>query len=341
LKFEAIEVIPPSQAGEIRRKEKDKVISSRCVWTKMDSEDGKLEMECRIVWRGFQEQFDEHLRRDSPTCSQLLVNLICSIAASRGMKLTAADVRGAFLQGLKIERELYSELPSNLGKAVTQNIEPGSLLKLKKSIYGVNDAARQWYQSFRAIPMQLGWEPLTFENAGFIFRDKVPRAIMALHVDDVLLAMDAETFPEECEKLEADLRSSVEWGSWQACVDERVKFCGRSCRQLADHIIEIDVDDYVNFMSPYRVSREKLKPRDPALSPDELRAFRGILGQLQWNARIAGYDLQFAVSQLASQLKGPTIGDLAEAAKLGRVIQQEHKGRKMVFRPGLNSKLVR
>ena len=105
LKFEAIEVIPPSQAGEIRRKEKDKVISSRCVWTKMDSEDGKLEMECRIVGRGFQEQFDEHLRRDSPTCSQLLVNLICSIAASRGMKLTAADVRGAFLQGLKIERE--------------------------------------------------------------------------------------------------------------------------------------------------------------------------------------------------------------------------------------------
>lgn len=65
----------------------------------------------------------------------------------------------------------------------------------------MNDAAGQWYQSFRAIPMQLGWEPLTFENAGFIFRDKVPRAIMALHVDDVLLAMDAETFPEECEKL--------------------------------------------------------------------------------------------------------------------------------------------
>ena len=104
-KFEAIEVISPSQASEIRRKEKDKVISSRCVWTKKDSPDGKLEMKCRIVGRGFQEQFDENLRRDSPTCSQLLVNLICSIASSRGMKLTAADVRGAFLQGLKIEHD--------------------------------------------------------------------------------------------------------------------------------------------------------------------------------------------------------------------------------------------
>ena len=86
------------------------------------------------------------------------------------MKLTAADVRGAFLQGLKIDRELYFELPSNTGKAMIKGMEPGSLLKLKKSIYGVNDASRQWCQSFRAILIQLGWEPLTFENAGFIFR---------------------------------------------------------------------------------------------------------------------------------------------------------------------------
>ena len=127
-KFEAIEVIPPAQANEIRKNEKDKVISSRCVWTRKETADGKLEVKCRIVGRGFQEQYDENLRRDSPTCSQLLVNLICSIAASRGMRLTAADVRGAFLQGLKIERELYFELPSNTGKAMINGIEPGSLL---------------------------------------------------------------------------------------------------------------------------------------------------------------------------------------------------------------------
>jgi hypothetical protein len=156
-KFEAIEVIPPAQANEIRKNEKDKVISSCCVWTRKETGDGKLEVKCRIVGRGFQEQLDENVRRDSPTCSQLLVSLICSIAASRGMKMTAPDVRGPFLQGLKIDRKLYSELPSNTGKAMINGIEPGSLLRLKKSIYGVNDAARQWYQSFRAILIRLGW----------------------------------------------------------------------------------------------------------------------------------------------------------------------------------------
>lgn len=33
---------------------------------------------------------------------------------------------------------------------------------------------------------------------------------MALHVDEVLLAMDYGRFPAECEKLEKDLKSSVE-----------------------------------------------------------------------------------------------------------------------------------
>ena len=182
---------------------------------------------------------------------------------------------------------------------------------------------------------------MTFENAGFIFRDKTSQeiiAVMALHVDDVLLAMDHGQFPAECQKLEDDLKSSVEWGSWQACLDGRVKFCGKSYKQFSDFTVEVDVDDYINNMTPYKLSREKLKQRNRALTAEELRAFRGILGQLQWYARIAGYDLQFAVSQLASQLKGPTIGDLAEAAKISRTIQQEHQGRKMVFRPGINFK---
>ena len=51
-------------------------------------------------------------------CAQICwCRVICSLAASRFMKLTAADVRGAFLQGLKIDRELYFEPPKNLGKA--------------------------------------------------------------------------------------------------------------------------------------------------------------------------------------------------------------------------------
>ena len=95
------------------------------------------------------------------------------------------------------------------------------------------------------------------------------------------------------------------------------------------------------YMTPCRLSREKLRQRNRALTADEFRAFCGILGQPQWCARIAGYDLQFAIRQLAGPLKGPTIGDLAEAAKLSRTIQQEHQGRKMIFVLVLTSRMVK
>ena len=57
----------------------EKVISPRGVWTKKDDEKRdehekeELVLKCRVVGRGFQEEFDENLRRDSPTCSTLLV----------------------------------------------------------------------------------------------------------------------------------------------------------------------------------------------------------------------------------------------------------------------------
>ena len=114
-RFDAIEIISPEQSQQIKKDSPEKVISSRGVWTKKDdekreeNEKEELVLKCRVVGRGFQEEYDESLRRDSPTCSNLLVQIICSLASSRFMKLTAADVRGAFLQGLKIDRELYKE----------------------------------------------------------------------------------------------------------------------------------------------------------------------------------------------------------------------------------------
>ena len=71
---------------------------------------------------------------------------------------------------------------------------------------------------------------------------------MALHMDNVLLAMDYGQFPDECKKLEEDLKSSVEWGVWQACMDGRVKFCGRSYKQLPDFTVEVDDDDCINYI---------------------------------------------------------------------------------------------
>ena len=272
------------------------------------------------------KEYDESLRRDSPTCSNLLVQII---------------VRGAVLQGLKIDRELYFEPPKNLGKAQIPGVQPGSLLKLKKSIYGVNDAARQWYHSIKGILRRLGWESLTFELAGFVLRDPTTReliAILALHVDDVFIAWNEKKFPDECKSMQEKMQKEVEWGQWRT--DGTLKFCGRSYTQEEDGTIHVHAQEYIDTMSTYKVSRERGKDNNASLTTSEVKSFRGLLGQLQWYARIMGYAIGFQVSKIASEIKDLKISSLKEAAKLVRDVKQYHKDDELVYRPGMSFNIL-
>ena len=220
------------------------------------------------------------------------------------MKLTAADVRGAFLQGLKIDRELYFEPPKNFGKAKIPGVAPGSLLKLKKSIYGVNDAARQWYHSIKGILLRLGWESLTFELAGFVLREPTSReviAMLALHVDDVLIAWDEKKYPKECKDMQEKMQKEVDWGQWRT--DGTLKFCGRPYHQDEDGTIHVHAQEYIDNMSAYKVSRERGKDNTATLTSSETKAFRGLLGQLQWYGRIMGYAIGFQVRSRTSEFQ--------------------------------------
>lgn len=142
-KYDAVAVIPTNDAKKVSA---DVQITSSAVWankgTNMTTD---FQPKCRIVGRGFQEKCDEKLRRDSPTCTPLMVHILYSIAASHKMTLYAADARGASLQGNRIERELYFKLPSNIAPCkLPRSLSPGCL-RLNKSTHGTNDAARAWY----------------------------------------------------------------------------------------------------------------------------------------------------------------------------------------------------
>ena len=52
------------------------------------------------------------LRKDTPTCSKESVGIALSIASAKGWNIHSTDVRAAFLQGSKIEREVYLRPPA-------------------------------------------------------------------------------------------------------------------------------------------------------------------------------------------------------------------------------------
>ena len=93
-------------------------------------------VKARFVAKGFQERNKNNLRTDSLTCTKENLRIMFALAATNSWKVKSLDIKSAYLQGKEIERLVYVKPPVQ----VTRD----KLWRLKKAIYGLNDAARLW-----------------------------------------------------------------------------------------------------------------------------------------------------------------------------------------------------
>eukprot|EP00959_Pyramimonas_sp_CCMP1952_P011770 247785-Pyramimonas_sp.AAC.1 len=91
-------------------------------------------------------------------------------------------------------------MPRNLQGTSMPGIEDGSLIKLNKSIYGTNDAARAWHERVVQILRDIGVEKRQSETAAFkLVNQGMSFGLLCLHVDDMLMAFGMENNKEFCD----------------------------------------------------------------------------------------------------------------------------------------------
>ena len=78
------------------------------------------------------------MRTDSPTCSRQSTRLVFLTAASNKWEIKSLDIKAAFLQGDQMERDVFLRPPVDV-------CPENEVWKLKRCIYGLNDAPRAWY----------------------------------------------------------------------------------------------------------------------------------------------------------------------------------------------------
>ena len=62
-------------------------------------------VKARLVARGFEEKV--RVQADSPTGIKETLNMLLTVAATKGWKIKIGDVKSAYLQGEKLDREVY------------------------------------------------------------------------------------------------------------------------------------------------------------------------------------------------------------------------------------------
>ena len=86
------------------------------------------------------------------------LKLLLSVAANEGFSLRSIDIRAAFLQAKGLEREIFMMPPKDVQKQ-------GMLWRLKKPLYGLNDASIRFWLKVKDVFGKFGLKKLTGDEA--------------------------------------------------------------------------------------------------------------------------------------------------------------------------------
>ena len=248
--------------------------------------------------RGFEEGEDSSIRRDSPTCMKESLRLTLVTAASKGWRIESLDIKSAFLQGQKIERDVYLKPPKEAGT--------NKLWKLNKTVYGLGDASRRWYLQVKDELRALGVQSSKYDEAVFFWKNEGKlNGVMAVHVDDFLYCGSKEFELKVITVLKTKfLTSKVE--------SETFTHLGLEVKQTED-CITLHQQNYIEEIELLSVGKKKEK--NELLSDEEFKELRAVVGQLLWVSGQTRPDISFDTCQLSSSLKSATVEDHLRANK--------------------------
>ena len=167
------------------------VVRCKCVYKLKHNSNGTIaKYKARLVAKGFHQQqgvdYDETF---SPVIKPPTVRPILSLAVSQNWPLRQLDVKNVFLHGT-LKKEVYMAQP----QGYIDSSHPHSVCKLHKSIYGLKQALRAWFESFTTQLPHLGFIALTADSSLFIYNNHHVIAYLLLYVDDIVLTSNSTSF---------------------------------------------------------------------------------------------------------------------------------------------------
>ena len=224
----AIEVHKGEAAAKLREEvDPKRILESRFVHTRRESPERPGEREIKSRWciEGFKDPQVLEIGKQSPTLSADALALVLQLLASNKWVLTVADIEGAFSQGNAMDRKggkVYVQLP----KMGVPGLKGDEMVEVKKYVYGLADAPRQWWLCLSAELEKLGMRRSKLDPCCFYWYQQGRLAgVIAFHVNDLIMG-GTQGFHKEV--LEA-LKMRFPFKHW---VQREAKFLGRRLRQL-------------------------------------------------------------------------------------------------------------
>ena len=257
------------------------------------------EIRARLTARGYEET--QEFPKDSPTMQKSSLRLLLTLTTLFGWVIQTIDVASAFLQGNKLDREVYVKPPKEANVV-------GKLWKLLKCLYGLKDASRKWYDKIENRLLALGFKKSKYDPGLFYYiHGGELIGMIGIHVDDFLQG-GTEYFNKH---IMPEVLKSFKIGKSEI---KEFMYTGFNIKQ-DNSGITLDQSGFVKNIQIPSVEASRLKEKDKEMTQEELSMLRQMVGSLNWAVRATRPDLCFEMIDLSTKFKGGYVRDLCQAQK--------------------------
>lgn len=290
------------------------VVGSKWAFRVKRKADGAIDKyKARLVAKGFtQVQGVDYFETFSPTAKLASLRTIFSIAARYDWEIQVFDYSAAFLNGVFSEdEEIFMEQAPEY-----QNGNPNEVIRLQKTIYGLKQSSRKWYEKLTGDLAKLGIHPLASDHAVYqvVRGDKF--AVLAIHIDDSTITGNSLALIEEIQEEIACMFKITKLGNIDWLLGMEVK------RDRKKRTLSISQKTYIDSLlrkfhmenckavavpldPTVQLSREQCPKDESEILEMRSIPYRELIGGLVWLATATRPDLAFTVCVLSRFVDNP------------------------------------
>lgn len=312
---EVLSLVDNNVFDVVKKPEGRKIV--RCRWVfalKRNSRGEVVRYKARVVAKGYSQihgvDYDEIY---APVVQYPTLRFLLAHVALNDMEMKQVDVKTAFLHG-NLDEDIYMDVPKLPQEVIDELKEKapsllfrtGHVWKLKKSIYGLKQAAKQWYVRLKDVLEGCKLKPSTSDPCLFkMDGPKNERAYVLVYVDDIIIA-------SACGSMCASIVEMLGNVFTLSAMDDAHFFLGMKIeRDREARLLWLSQDAYVKKLVgrfhmangkaniPMRTDLKLTHANDEEMEQGSCYPYRELVGSLMYLACTSRPDIMYATSYLA------------------------------------------
>jgi hypothetical protein len=289
---------------------------------KYDESGNPARYKARFVSQGFSQMPGiDFFETTSPVVKMVCVRTVLALANQQGWILENMDFDTAFLQS-PVEEEIYVRQPK--GYEIDGTDGRTLVCRLKKSLYGLKQASRNWNQEIDAWLQSFGLKPSGVDPCVYVMvSDSGGILVVLIYVDDLVITGNSRELIDEFKSAISESFKVKDLGAlrWILGMEVRRDEENKTIELLQTAYIDRVLERFgMKDCKPVGTPAEGLLSRvEGGVEPDPI--YMGIVGCLIWLCVVVRPDIAYAVQALGRHMQRSGHEHMVAAKRVLRFLQ--------------------